>query len=136
MKVMKRLCGAACLLAGFALCSAGAFHYSVLTHEAIVDTAGGTSFQKLLLKRFPTATPEELVGTLGLPNRNFDAGDLTRSGAYQGADEAYAKLMGKPTDHKFSGMAPELRSNILTFYAGAAAPEHAKTPKQAAKEIA
>ena len=34
--------------------------YSVLTHEAIVDSLWDASIQKLLLKRFPAATPEEL----------------------------------------------------------------------------
>jgi hypothetical protein len=34
--------------------------YSVLTHEAIVDSLWDSSIQKLLLKRFPMATPEEL----------------------------------------------------------------------------
>jgi hypothetical protein len=36
------------------------FGYSVLTHEAIVDSLWDASIQKLLLKRFPAATPEEL----------------------------------------------------------------------------
>ncbi len=34
--------------------------YSVLTHEAIVDTLWDASIQKLLIARFPAATPEEL----------------------------------------------------------------------------
>jgi hypothetical protein len=34
--------------------------YSVLTHEAIVDSVWDTSLKKLLLKRFPSSTPEEL----------------------------------------------------------------------------
>ncbi len=34
--------------------------YSVLTHEAIVDSLWDASIQKLLLKRFPSATPEDL----------------------------------------------------------------------------
>lgn len=34
--------------------------YSVLTHEAIVDSLWDASIQKILLQRFPTATPEEL----------------------------------------------------------------------------
>ncbi|MFN0172713.1 MAG: zinc dependent phospholipase C family protein [Bryobacteraceae bacterium] len=34
--------------------------YSILTHEAIVDSLWDTSIQKLLLKRFPDTTPEEL----------------------------------------------------------------------------
>jgi hypothetical protein len=37
-----------------------AFGYSVLTHEAIVDSVWDASIQKLLLKRFPATTPEEL----------------------------------------------------------------------------
>jgi len=36
------------------------FGYSVLTHEAIVDSLWDASIQKMLLKRFPGATPEEL----------------------------------------------------------------------------
>lgn len=38
----------------------GASAYSVLTHEAIIDSSWETTFKPLLLKRFPTATPEEL----------------------------------------------------------------------------
>jgi Zinc dependent phospholipase C len=34
--------------------------YSVLTHEAIIDSAWDTTFKPLLLKRFPAATEEEL----------------------------------------------------------------------------
>ena len=36
------------------------FGYTVLTHEAIIDSTWDASVQKLLLKRFPNATPEEL----------------------------------------------------------------------------
>jgi len=35
--------------------------YSVLTHEAIIDAAWKDSIEPLLLKRFPSATPEELL---------------------------------------------------------------------------
>ncbi len=45
------------LLAGM-WTSAGA--YSVLTHEAIIDSSWDQSIRPLLLKRFPKATPEEL----------------------------------------------------------------------------
>lgn len=34
--------------------------YSVLAHEAIVDSVWGTNLRPLLLKRFPSATPEQL----------------------------------------------------------------------------
>ena len=43
------------------LLSASVFYgYSVLTHEAIVDSLWDASIQKMLVKRFPMATPEEL----------------------------------------------------------------------------
>jgi hypothetical protein len=56
------------------------------------------------------------AGRLELPNVNFDAGETTRLGKYKGADEAYAKLVGKLADRQFAGMKPDLRQNILTFY--------------------
>ncbi len=74
------------------------------------------------------------TGQLELPNRNFDVGDLTRLGAYQGADEAYEKLVGKLAEHKFTGLPAELRANILAFYTDAKEPIRAKTPKAAEKE--
>ncbi|MDP8988482.1 MAG: zinc dependent phospholipase C family protein [Acidobacteriota bacterium] len=36
------------------------YGYSVLTHEAIVDTLWDASLQKMLLARFPMSTPEEM----------------------------------------------------------------------------
>ena len=74
------------------------------------------------------------TGRLELPNRNFDVGDLTRLGAYQGADEAYETLVGKLAEHKFNGLPGALRANVLAFYADAKEPIRAKTPKQAEKE--
>jgi hypothetical protein len=42
-------------------CAPGCGGYSVLTHEAIIDAAWKDSIEPLLLKRFPNATPEELL---------------------------------------------------------------------------
>jgi hypothetical protein len=97
--------------------------------------------EKMFMASFNTTidTYEALLagvetGRMELPNRNFDVGDLTRAGAYLGADEAYAKLVGKLSEHQFHGMAPELRSNILSFYAGATEPAFAKKEKDAEKQ--
>ena len=49
-------CCAALLLLGPALQG-----YSVLTHEAIIDTAWDQNIKPLLLKRWPQSTPEDLV---------------------------------------------------------------------------
>ncbi len=50
----------ALLLLSTLLPTSASYGYSVLTHEAIVDSLWDASIQKLLLKRFPAATPEEL----------------------------------------------------------------------------
>ena len=51
-----RIAVAAVLLVGLRVASA----YSVLTHEAIIDTVWDTSLKPILLKRFPDLTPEQL----------------------------------------------------------------------------
>ena len=42
--------------------SPAAHGYSVLTHEAIIDSTWDSAIRPLLLKRFPAATPEDLNG--------------------------------------------------------------------------
>ena len=42
------------------LCPSAAYSYSVLTHEAIIDSTWDSAIKPLLLKRFPAATPDEL----------------------------------------------------------------------------
>jgi hypothetical protein len=42
------------------LAAPGAHSYSVLTHEAIIDSAWDSALKPLLLRRFPAATPDEL----------------------------------------------------------------------------
>jgi hypothetical protein len=51
-----------------------------------------------------------------LQNENFDVGAPPQAGKYKGADEAYAKLVGKLAEKQFAGMSTELRQNILGFY--------------------
>ena len=65
-----------------------------------------------------------------LPNENFDIGAPTRAGQYLGADEAYAKLVGKLADRQFAAMPPGLRENILLFYKDQQPP--ISTPKEKA----
>jgi Zinc dependent phospholipase C len=74
------------------------------------------------------------AGKIELANRNFDVGDLTRAGAYQGADEAYVKLVDKLAERHFSGITPDLRSNILAFYEGTSESTFDKKEKDAKKQ--
>ena len=64
---------------------------------------------KALLANVDAGQPE-------LPNVNFDSGEPTAAGKYKGADEAYAKLVGKLAEKQFAGMSPDLRQNILAYY--------------------
>ena len=52
--------GALRLVLVILLGSSFSYGYTVLTHEAIIDSVWDDSLQKLLLKRFPDATPEQL----------------------------------------------------------------------------
>ena len=54
---------------------------------------------------------------LELPNMDFDTGKKTVAGEYRLTDEAYAKLLGKLEERKFDLLTPELRSDVLQFYA-------------------
>jgi len=56
------------------------------------------------------------AGRLEVPNENFDSGEAPALGKYKGADQAYAKLLEKLVDHKFKGLHPELKANILAYY--------------------
>ena len=73
------------------------------------------------------------AGQLELPNENLDSGEPTVAGKYKGADEAFAKLVGKLAEQQFAGTSPELRQNILTFYQDA---KPAVSAPSSEKEIA
>jgi len=56
------------------------------------------------------------AGKLALENRDFDTGKPTKAGEYRLTDDAYAQLLGKLADAKFSDVPPALQQNILQFY--------------------
>lgn len=59
-KVFRPIAALVLSLALFPAFTQTAYGYSVLTHEAIIDSAWEDSIKPLLLKRFPTATTEQL----------------------------------------------------------------------------
>jgi hypothetical protein len=54
---------------------------------------------------------------LALANRDFDTGRETRPAEYPLTDDSYADLLDRIAQKKFEGVTPELRNNILQFYA-------------------
>jgi hypothetical protein len=79
---------------------------------------------RALLEKTRTGEPELL-------DRDLDTGEVTRPAEYTLADDAYARLLTQLDDKKFAQTSPELRENILGFYANAAAP--VKTKKNEVK---
>ena len=73
------------------------------------------------------------AGSFEFPNENFDLGTPTVAGQYLGADLTYDKLLGKLTDHRFVGISPELRSNILDYYKDRKPPVSPPTKKASAE---
>jgi Zinc dependent phospholipase C len=59
---------------------------------------------------------------LDLPNLDFDTGRETRGGEYVLTDKTYARLLDELAQKDFKPVSPELRSDILRFYADAVAP--------------
>ncbi len=57
-----------------------------------------------------------------LPNKDFDTGRDTRAGEYVLTDRTYAKLLDQLAQRRFASVTPELRANILEFYANLNAP--------------
>lgn len=65
---------------------------------------------------------KNLLGEVGarkleLANTDFDTGRMTRAGEYILADRSYDRLLDHLAQHNFEQISPELRDNILAFYA-------------------
>jgi zinc dependent phospholipase C len=58
---------------------------------------------------------------LDLPNNNFDVGESTGPGKYRMNDEAHAELLDKLAERKFSDATPELKAELVQFFADPAA---------------
>jgi Zinc dependent phospholipase C len=64
--------------------------------------------------------------SLQLTNTDFDTGKETKAAEYSLTDDTYAKLLGQLAGRKFDMTSPDLRENILTFYADLSLPLETK----------
>jgi hypothetical protein len=55
--------------------------------------------------------------TLHLENRDCDTGKETSPGEYRLSDKTYAELLDELAEHHFDQVSPDLRANILSYYA-------------------
>jgi hypothetical protein len=70
---------------------------------------------RALLEQTKTHPPE-------LPDDDLDSGQATNAAEYTLADDTYAKLVTQLAGKNFAQTSPELRENILAFYADAKVP--------------
>jgi len=61
-----------------------------------------------------------------LADMDFDTGRPTHSGEYALCDDAYAHLLDQLAQHNFDHVSPELRDDILSFYANPVTPNAVK----------
>jgi len=85
--------------------------------------------------QYRTFLHEVRADSLRLTNCDLDSGKVTQPGEYSLADDAYAKLLHQLVEHKFEGLTPELRDNILQFYSGQAAAIHTKKDEAKWKDV-
>jgi hypothetical protein len=64
--------------------------------------------------------------SLTLANCDFDTGKETKAAEYSLTDDTYAKLLGQLASRKFDLTSPDLRENILNFYADLSLPLETK----------
>jgi hypothetical protein len=93
--------------------------------QSLDDTV--RSYQQLL--------QEARRGTLHLTNRDCDTGQETRPGEYVLADQTYARLLNDLADNNFAHVPPELREDIIAFYANPDAPVATKRKSRDWKRV-
>ncbi len=70
-----------------------------------------------------------------LPNYDFDTGNPTKAAEYSLTDDTYAKLLGQLSAQKFDKTSPDLRANILLFYADLTVPIETKKSESDWKNV-
>ena len=92
--------------------------------------------EKMFMASFNAALDEykHLLGEVGaghldLPNLNFDTGSKIQPWTYFMQDEAYARLLSNLDREQFKQISPQLRSDILAYFAALGLPAHVKRDK-------
>jgi hypothetical protein len=86
------------------------------------------------MDRYRDLLKEEGEGHLKLPNNNFDVGEFTGPGEYFMNDDTHAELLDNLAAQDFAGMTPDLRAELLDFFADPNAPYATKRkPKKWSK---
>ena len=98
----------------------------VLAVRLIGSQAGLKRGCRLRDQPFTVDLQQVRAGSLELANCDFDTGKETKAAEYSLTDDTYAKLLGQLAGRKFDLTSPELRANILNFYADLSLPLETK----------
>ena len=83
------------------------------------------------LDRYKILLGQQRIGQPAIPNDNFDTGEVTGPGKYFMNDNVHAKLLDALAKQNFAGASPEVRAELLEFYADPNAPYATKRkPKE------
>jgi hypothetical protein len=74
------------------------------------------------LDRYRELLTQVREGRLDLPNNNFDVGENTGPGKYRLNDEAHAELLDKLAENRFASATPDVKGELLHFFAEPDAP--------------
>jgi hypothetical protein len=83
---------------------------------------------------FQTTLREAQGNKLRLDNRDCDTGKETSPGEYRLGDKTYAELLDELAEHNFDQVSPELRANILSYFADPAWQQSARQNKKDKKD--
>jgi zinc dependent phospholipase C len=83
------------------------------------------------LDRYKILLGQQRTGQPAVPNNNFDTGEVSAPGKYFMNDNVHAKLLDALAKQNFAGVSPEVRAELLEFYADPNAPYATKRkPKE------
>jgi len=75
-----------------------------------------TSFNDTLDQYRVLLKEEREEGRPSVANDNFDVGAISAPGEYRLSDTTHAKLLDRLAEQKFSGLTPEIRTELLDFF--------------------
>jgi hypothetical protein len=78
------------------------------------------------LDRYKVLLDQARTGQPNVSNDNFDTGESSAPGVYFMNDDVHAKLLDKLAQQNFAGASPEIRAELLQFYADPNAPDAVK----------
>jgi hypothetical protein len=82
------------------------------------------------LDRYRAFLADLRKGEVTLPNDNFDVGEVTARGKYRLGDDACAQLLNQLAENDFANASPQLRAELLRFFASPEAPSSAKVSEK------